>query len=1011
MVLRISRLFTAAIGLALGAVLVGPAVPPQPSTNPDTATFRALIERADSAAQSTIALGPGEWANLFVQLETMPLALGGPTLSAADRAAQAAQIAAAQDRLGHAVSATGGIVLGRLNTVAAGLAVRVDAAGLAALRARPDVLGILPIADYAVAQAEPGDTATLAQVGELIGSTQVNHQGTDGEGIDIAVVDSGIDYTHAKLGGPGSSAAYYRAYCGGALLRPGDPSCDPSLDPPLDLFPNQKVLGGYDYLGDIWPEPDERCPDSEVCIFPDANPIDGSGHGTHVADIAAGLPAAGSESGIAPGANLWAFKACNGAAALCEGSALLLALDHAMDLDGSDRGRCRSDLGELCAAYDPADVIVLAVSYSYGQPEDALTLFADLAGFYGSLVVAAAGNDGNKPYIIGTPAVASASLAVAESSFTAGGSPSEGLAPSASRGPRIADSALKPDIAAPGAISSAAVGTGVGLAPFGGSSGAAPVVAGTAALLIQELEQRGAIDSAPGLRDSTPGALSLAPLLKALLMNTADPLGDESGPIPASRAGSGRVSALNAFRSRTLAVDATEISAALASDPALSDCTISPYRDLVSYLFFKRLPPCARAYPGGNTLLKAWNAQSGSISFGYQAVTDTLELQRTVAVVNYSRSPRNYDLSIVTGTNDPGVELSVSPSRLSMAGTSIEVVTVTLRLDSVALREWSAADGAPYEVQGALIIDGGPSNRLTLPWHVMPHRAAAVTVARPGESRVMLRNSAAAQEGVGEVFALVDMSTNQCDLRDDSGVIATSCTSVDYRPGDRPGSRESPPDIAYVGVRGRSVPGLNASYGLPPAPAGATPDELIEFAVSVYDLPYRASPLTPVRFEVAIDANRDGVTDYLATSDEQGTVLVRDVNPADGTLPERSFGLIDADYHTQWWILPVPAAAVDLRSDQPFSFIVRAYDTRFGGQAWDCSPGPVAACGGAALTFQTGAPAFSAVERFSVPAGDRYTLSWDEDPAGGLSSPSQLGLLLLLRDATPSQGVIPLRVR
>jgi subtilisin family serine protease len=274
------------------------------------------------------------------------------------------------------------------------------------------------------------------------------------------------------------------------------------------------VRGGYDFVGDVWPAADPRCGAQQICTVPDDNPLDLSGHGTHVADVAAGLPTTpgGADGGVAPGASLWAFKACNGAESLCEGVALLAALDAALDLDGSDRGRCTPGVDAGCRTYDPADVINLSLSFSYGQPEDALSLFANIAGFYGSLVVAAAGNDGDKPYIVGAPATADAALAVAESSFppppsapaaeppasnptisppqrprpapirgavaftaTLTETTGEQIAADASRGPRIADNGIKPDLAAPGAVSSAQAGSGSGLAPFGGSSGSAPV--------------------------------------------------------------------------------------------------------------------------------------------------------------------------------------------------------------------------------------------------------------------------------------------------------------------------------------------------------------------------------------------------------------------------------------------------------------------------------------------------------------------------------------------------------
>jgi len=113
----------------------------------------------------------------------------------------------------------------------------------------------------------------LAQGIPLIGASVV--RGTyDGYGVGIAICDTGIDYTHPRLGG--------------------------SLD--MYDFPNTKVIGGEDVGGDG-----------------DLYPMDEQGHGTCCAGIAAGnLGTVGDYiGGVAPGAKLYAVKISPGA----EGSA------------------------------------------------------------------------------------------------------------------------------------------------------------------------------------------------------------------------------------------------------------------------------------------------------------------------------------------------------------------------------------------------------------------------------------------------------------------------------------------------------------------------------------------------------------------------------------------------------------------------------------------------------------------------------------------------------------------
>lgn len=1024
---RTIKLIAGAVGLALCIALLastGPAPSPAPSPAADLAAYDALVQaaaRASWAGQPADAAG--ERVAVLVQLDMAPLALVGAEWGHERRRAYAAELEAARSRLAAEVSALGGSVVAGFSHAGVGLAATLDPAAVAKVAALPGVAAVVRVGDYAVAQVEPAEAITQAELAALIGADEVWSRGNDGSGIEIAVIDSGLDYTHSKLGGPGDPAAYERAVCG--VPGPGESGCDPRFAPPADLFPNAKVRGGLDLVGDVWPEVDPRCGTVRVCPIVDPNPIDLSGHGTHVADIVAGLPSApgGDDRGVAPGASLWAFKACNGAAERCSGLALLSAIDAALDLDRSDSGGCA---GPDCRAYDPADIIVLAVSFGYGQPEDAVSLFANLASFYGSLVVAAAGNDGDRPFIVGAPATAPGALAVAESAIP--GAQGETIAADASRGPRINDSVLKPDLAAPGAVISARAGGGAAVEPFGGSSGAAPVAAGVAALVIQELEEKGVLDPNPGLAD-VPGQLnlSLSPLVKAVLMNNAaDLAAPGGGPAPLTRQGAGRVRALNSFAGRTLALDATEMLALLAESPELNLCTVTPYLDLLAYRLLGRTPPCAAYYPGGDPLYRAWNAQTGSVSFGYVPALAEQELTRQVVVANYSFSPRSYTLA--AGLRAPehegrGVALRVTPERLDLPGFSAEIVTLTLSISPSLLLDWQTGaaapcdapapglpcpDPAPLEVEGVLAIDGGPNNQISLPVHALPRSVAEIALSRSLETQLQLTNSSAHMPGEVGAFALVDVSPNRCDLR---GTVEP-CPDLDYSPGARPGSDESPVDIRYVGVRSYAQPGLNAALGLPAAPAGALADEVVEFAVTVYDRPYRASPNAPVQFEVYIDADADGRVDYVAANmnreDGRSMVFVRDVNPADGTRPTAPYLFTGAGFHTQSWVLPVPAAAVGLRSDRPFRFYVVARDAYFGGgtsEPWDCSPGPVAACGATFHSVQTGALRFRPLATdLTVPPAGRASLSFIEDEGGLTGSPSQLGLLLLYRDAPPERG-------
>jgi hypothetical protein len=112
---------------------------------------------------------------------------------------------------------------------------------------------------------------------------------------------------------------------------------------------------------------------------------------------------------------------------------------------------------------------------------------------------------------------------------------------SSARGPQHeAENLIKPEIGAPGASVSAIAGTGTATGPFGGTSGAGPMVAGSAALLLE---------AQPGLMPAET---------KAKLMNTGDTnidIDPFSGPAEITRIGGGEVRADQAVAAPAAAWD------------------------------------------------------------------------------------------------------------------------------------------------------------------------------------------------------------------------------------------------------------------------------------------------------------------------------------------------------------------------------------------------------------------------------------------------------------------------
>src|SRR5438094_1219669 len=661
----------------------------QPLPIPDVSHL-ALPGGSLASVDSRVLRAQGE-IEVVVRLGDAPLAVAqgegakkhGGTLTKAQQRAHVAGLSQKQDDLMRAVGGMGGRELSRLNKSLNAVILKVDASHIPATAGLPNVVSIRPVGVYQL---------DLSETVPYIGAKAVQAAGFDGSGVTVAVIDSGIDYTHKEFGGPGTVAAYEAAY--------GADSSDPKNTTADGLFPTAKVIGGFDFVGEVWPDGD---------LAPDPDPIDFNGHGTHVADIIGGA------KGVAPGVKLYAVKVCSSTASSCNGVALLQAMDFILDPNGDD------DIS------DAVDVVNLSLGSAYGQREDDLSEATANAVRLGVVVVAAAGNEANHPYIVSSPSTTPEVISVAQTQvpsakrfplvinspaeiaghylntetvgwapivsgftgeivFVGRGCPADAVKPgdpedpylanpagkvalidrggcavslkvdraakagaigvllglvapgdpisfafgggdtfaetlvitkdvadsiktqlvnsitvkvalsptvfvpligsmvaSSARGPSYSYNAIKPDIGAPGASVSAEVGTGDGATAFGGTSGATPMVAGSAALLVQAYPDRSPAE------------------IKSLLMNTAetdiktDPARFPGVLAPITRIGGGEVRVDRALRSQTAAWDTDDL--------------------------------------------------TGSLSFGYQALSRNSSFRKQVAVRNYSRSPHTYRIS------------------------------------------------------------------------------------------------------------------------------------------------------------------------------------------------------------------------------------------------------------------------------------------------------------------------------------------------------------------------------
>jgi len=339
-----------------------------PASVKDSAKVKVILELAGDSVGDKIAAATD----------------AGRSLSNADRSAARSRIVSSQQAVQDAVKARGGQVLATYQDAYNGLAVKVSRGDLAALRALPGVVSV-----QAVGMHKLDNVTSVKYIG---GKQAWNVTGVTGKGTKVAIIDTGIDYTHANFGGKGTVAAY-------------DNNDRDVIE--AGTFPTSKVVGGYDFVGDAYAAED---PDNDV-PNPDADPLDCEGHGSHVAGSAAGLgvteggdtyggPYDGTTydhsfkigPGTAPDAKLYAYKVFG-----CAGS-----VDDAVIISALNR-----------ALKDKIDVVNMSLGSSFGTSGTAETDTVDTISKAGVMVVASAGNSGAGAYLSGAPASADRALSVA----------------------------------------------------------------------------------------------------------------------------------------------------------------------------------------------------------------------------------------------------------------------------------------------------------------------------------------------------------------------------------------------------------------------------------------------------------------------------------------------------------------------------------------------------------------------------------------------------------------------
>ncbi|HXW09881.1 MAG TPA: S8 family serine peptidase, partial [Steroidobacteraceae bacterium] len=187
-----------------------------------------------------------------------------------------------------------------------------------------------------------------------------NELGLTGEGVKVAVMDTGIDIEHPAFGGSGVP-----------LTGTG-------------TFPTARVVEGWDFVGDAF-NADPTSLAYNPTAAPDPNPDDCNGHGSHVAGIVGANDATNGMKGVAPGVTFGAYRVFG-----CDGSTTSDIMVAAMER----------------ALADGMDVLNMSIGSSYQWPQYPTAAAADRLVNKGMVVVTSIGNAGaNGLYSASAPGV------------------------------------------------------------------------------------------------------------------------------------------------------------------------------------------------------------------------------------------------------------------------------------------------------------------------------------------------------------------------------------------------------------------------------------------------------------------------------------------------------------------------------------------------------------------------------------------------------------------------------
>lgn len=944
----------------------------------------------------------------------------GQSLSDSDKQSVRQRIKGRQDALRGSLSASGAQVVGQMQDAYNGIQVVVPQKNLPQVAALSGVVAI---------HALPSFNVDNERGVPFIGGPEAWATGTGltGDGVNVGIIDTGIDYTHADFGGPGTVAAWDDAFAhstaapSASLVGPAAP----------------KVKGGFDFVGDNY---NANVPGSVP--VPDPNPLDCFGHGSHTAGTLAGFGVldgatftgpytastisshAGHWSvgpGVAPKASLFVYRVfgCNGSSNVVD-----LAINQAVK--------------------DHVNVISMSLGSPLGGTDDPTSVAAQNAFDDGITVVASAGNEGPSGYMVGSPSTDNGVLSVAAIDASFKNFPAAAMALSTGTTINALDAndfalpsgsfpihvlrtkpggpvslgcnpaeyvPFKGDIVVTVRGTCARVARAVfgdeagvaavvminnvpGLPPFEGNITSNPDTGIPHVVHIPFLGVTGPLTSADAtaLVNADGGSATLTAITipntnyaKAASFSSGGPRNPDSAPKPdvmapgvsVFSAGMGTGFEAATISGTSMACPMTAGVAALLKQehPSWTGVQI---KAAIMNTADPTLNVGYNSRIAGTGVVQAQNAVNSdviattsesldSIAFGYVPGTGAYHADKTFTLTNYSPTAATYDLSVALNNNPLGAAIGVSPSTVAvpaLGGTA--TVHATLTISAAAFATLPSVDTGVVGPGGVVTVRGDIVASRDASDSAADHQTLSVPFMLVPRG---LSNVVAGAPGKFKAVA----GSSSTPGHDFSAPLTITNNGIHTGTADLyawgisdPRETGAPMDVRDVGLQVQ--PG--AVFGVPDSDRG------LVFLINTWG---QAANQSVNEFDIPIDTNGDGVADFVVVGADLGFVLTGTYNGvlASFTIDAHTGALVDiwlADAPMNGSTVELPLLASDLGISPNGNGTGKKKGITYQVAAFSIVPGGMVDVTGAA-TIDPYAPSVSSGDLVSIDHGSSATFT------------------------------------